>query len=103
MGSEALPPAEGILLTSWHGGMAIVMPIPTPAQTEASLPDCQHIKDRRTAARVQSELRLNKKVSVNCHLSIVILGARQVGSALGCFTRSEPDQDRTGRGFAAAR
>ena len=75
-----------------------MMPIPTPAQTEASLPDCQHIKDRRTAARVQSELRLNKKESVNCHL-----GARQVGPAFGYFTRSERDQDRTGRRFAAAR
>ena len=35
---------------------------------------------------------------VNCHLE-----ARQVGSALGYFTRSERDQDRTGRRFAAAR
>ena len=35
---------------------------------------------------------------VNCHL-----GARQVGSALGYFTRSERDQDRTGQRFAAAR
>ena len=35
---------------------------------------------------------------VDCHL-----GARQVGFALEYFTRSERDQDRTGRRFAAAR
>jgi len=40
-----------------------------------------------------------------CQLSFVNwhLGARQVGSALGYFARSERDQDRTGRRFAAAR
>ena len=70
-----------------------MMPIPTPAQTEASLPDCQHIKDRRTAARVQSELRLNKKVSVNCHLSIVIWGLGRL--ALRSGTSPAPNAIRT--------
>jgi hypothetical protein len=54
---------------------------------------------------VQSEVRLNKKESVNCHLSIVIWGSAgwPGSSALGYFTRSELDQDLTGQGFAAAK
>jgi hypothetical protein len=41
--------------------------------------------------------------STKKNLTIVILGARQVGAALVYFNRSELEQDRTGHGFAAAK